>query len=153
MYGRSFDRKKRKTPRNTQTPHKLKRTSPKKGNGPEKPPISQSKAVTRSQRERGKSSLPTLGSIIPNGKNKEKERGDNVGTGKTRHRRMDNFDLRTGARRSPVATLAGRDSATLRRTRDSAAISKQPRMKRRLRLLFFEPKTPSPVDLWTASRA
>ena len=25
MYGRSFDRKKRKTPRNTQTPHKLKR--------------------------------------------------------------------------------------------------------------------------------
>ena len=76
-----------------------------------------------------------------------------MGTGKTRHRRMDDFDLRPGARESPVAALAGRDSATLRRTRDSAAISKQPRMKRRLRPPFFEPKPPSPVDLWTASRA
>ena len=73
-----------------------------------------------------------------------------MGTGKTRHRRMDNFDLRTGARKSPVATLAGRDSATLRRTRDSAAVSKQPRMKRRLRPPFFLSRRPLPR--WTCGQ-
>ena len=82
------------------------RTSPKKGNGPEEPPHNQAKAVTRSHKGEGEPSLSTLGSIIPNERNKEKERGDNVGTGKTRHRRMDDFDLRPGARESPVATLA-----------------------------------------------